>query len=70
MHPTKLLSPMEVAEILGVTVQTLAVWRCADRYPLRYVKVGSRVRYRPADVERFLERRANTDGATGEAGRK
>jgi excisionase family DNA binding protein len=70
MQSTKLLVPAEVAEILGVSVQTLAIWRCADRYGLRYVKVGSRVRYWPADVERFLERRAKAGEAPAEAKRK
>lgn len=70
MQSTKLLTPAEVAEILGVTVQTLAVWRCADRYPLQYVKVGSRVRYRPTDVDRFVERRARAGAPTAIAGRK
>jgi len=50
----KLWSPEQVAEVLGVSKQTLAVWRCERRYPLAYVKVGSRVRYRPCDVQQFL----------------
>ena len=66
----RLWCPEQVAEILGVSKQTLAVWRCEQRYPLPYVKVGSRVRYRPADVERFLERRAKAGEAAAEAGHK
>jgi excisionase family DNA binding protein len=50
----KLWSPEEVADVLGVSKQTLAVWRCEQRYALPYVKIGSRVRYRPADVQQFM----------------
>lgn len=57
MHPEKLLMPSEVADLLGVTTQTLAVWRCERRYVLPYVKVGSYVRYRPADVDQFIATR-------------
>lgn len=53
----KLLSPQEVSAILGVTVQTLAVWRATKRYPLQYVKSGGRVRYRENDVEEFINSR-------------
>lgn len=51
---TQLLTPEVVAEWLGVTPHTLAVWRCSKRYPLAYVKVGSNVRYRAKDVEAFI----------------
>jgi len=57
----KLLSPEQVADILGVSKQTLAVWRCERRYPLTYVKVGSRVRYRQDDVQRFVESRLEAE---------
>ena len=52
-----LLTPEQVAARLGVSIQTLAVWCCAKRYPLTYVKVGSRVRYRLRDLEQFITRR-------------
>lgn len=60
MQSPRLLTPVEVAKLLGVTVQTLAVWRCERRYDLPYVKVGSYVRYRPADIELFIERGTQT----------
>ena len=53
--PTKLLPPETVADLLGVTLHTLAVWRCTHRYPLPYVKVGRCVRYRAADVQAFVD---------------
>lgn len=46
----KLLTPAQVAELLGVTEHTLAVWRCEQRYELPYMKCGRLVRYRADDV--------------------
>jgi predicted site-specific integrase-resolvase len=53
-----LLSPSEAARILGVSIQTLANWRAARRYPLTYIKVGGRVMYRLEDLEAFIEGQA------------
>ena len=49
-----LLSSADVAELLDVSERTLEFWRYAGKGPA-YVKVGKRVRYRPADVEAYLE---------------
>ena len=54
MTNIKLLTPQEVSEILGVSVETLNVWRATKRYPLPYVKSGRLVRYQLADVEKFI----------------
>lgn len=57
LNHQKLLTPQEVARLLRVKVETLANWRCNDRYPgLPYIKIGSRIRYRWADIEAFLEK--------------
>jgi len=58
---TKLLTADEVAEILGVTSHTLAVWRSTGRYALRYVKTGRLVRYRTADLDSFIELRSKSN---------
>ena len=56
-------TPEETAARLGLTnPDTLAVWRCTKRYPLPWVKIGSRVRYRASDVEVFIA--ANLHGTT------
>lgn len=52
-----MLTPEQAAARIGVSPKTLGIWRCTGRYNLPYVKAGSRVRYRPADVETFLQRR-------------
>lgn len=52
---TKLLTPTEVSEKLGVKLATLAAWRHHQRYQLPYVKIGSRVAYKAGDVEEFIE---------------
>jgi excisionase family DNA binding protein len=51
----KLLTPEQTAEILGISSETLNVWRCTKRYPLPYVKVGRLVRYRMSDLNQFIE---------------
>ena len=60
----KLLTEAEAADYLGVEPQTLCAWRCTRRYNLPFIKVGRLVRYRPEDVEAFLEER--TVGAVRE----
>jgi hypothetical protein len=51
-----LLSREETAAFLGIQVNTLAVWALHQRYPLPYVKVGRRVKYRLSDVLSFIEK--------------
>lgn len=59
---TQLLKPSEAAERLGVSVNTLESWRCRKTYPLRYVKVGSKVFYTERAIQAFLEERTVTPG--------
>jgi excisionase family DNA binding protein len=53
---SKLLTPEQVSDLLGVNKHTLAVWRCNGRYDLPYIKAGRLVRYRESDVSSFLDR--------------
>jgi len=57
LNPDPLLSPKEAADYIGVTVQTLSVWRSTQRYPLPFVKSGAKVFYRRSALEKFLESR-------------
>ncbi|MCU0118579.1 helix-turn-helix domain-containing protein [Pseudomonas sp. B2M1-30] len=61
---TDLLTPDQVAATLGLSHRTLAAWRSSRRNPLPYVKVGSRVRYRPKDVSTWLESRTHRSAAS------
>ena len=49
-----LLTPAETAAALRVSVGTLAQWRFHKRYDLPFLKIGSHIRYRQEDVEKFL----------------
>lgn len=59
-----LLAPIEAARYIGVTENTLSVWRCVGRYAIPFIKVGRLVRYRQSDLETWLESRTHTNGAT------
>ena len=50
-----LLTPHDVAKVLGITTKTLRIWRYTKRYYLPYMKVGQLIRYRPEDVTGFIE---------------
>lgn len=52
----------EAAEYIGVTSDTLNVWRCEKRYPIPYIKVGSKVFYWKRDLDAFLESQTVRDG--------
>lgn len=49
----KLIGFKEAAEILGVQVGTLRGWVFQRKIP--YVKVGRLVKFRPEDIEQFIE---------------
>ena len=49
-----LLTREEAAEYLRVTPGTLAVWASTRRYELPFIKCGRAVRYRKADLDRWL----------------
>lgn len=53
----RLLTPEEVAQWLGIEVETLNVWRATNRYDLAYIKVGRLVRYPIGSVQKFLDSR-------------
>lgn len=56
----ELLTPAETAALLRTSVGALAVRRCKKTINLPYVKIGHSVRYRRADIMRFLN--DNTQG--------
>lgn len=54
---TKLATPEEVADILGVPVTTLYAWRHHGKGP-QAIKVGRHLRYRHTDIETWLTQQA------------
>jgi excisionase family DNA binding protein len=67
MDLPELLTRPQAAAFLGVKPQTLSVWATTKRYGLPFIKVGSLVRYRRSDLQRFLDQR--TIGGADEARR-
>lgn len=49
-----LLTAVDVSQALGVTTGQLAQWRHLGRGP-RFIKQGRFVRYRPADIDAWLD---------------
>lgn len=47
-----LLKPEDVAQMLGVKLQTIRYWAYSRRIP--YIKVGNRLRFDPSHLDRWL----------------
>jgi len=48
-----LVNTKNAAELLGVSVGTLEVWRSTGRHNLPFYKVGRHVKYRLSDLENW-----------------
>jgi excisionase family DNA binding protein len=59
-NSSRMLTRAEAAEFLGVRPQTLAVWSSTGRYSLPFARIGRCVRYRLADLQKFVEARTAT----------
>lgn len=57
----RLLTTKEAAEVLNLSEQTLRNWRSTGLVKVPYVELGSAVRYRVSDLEKYIER--NTVGS-------
>jgi len=66
----KLLTPKDVSEITGLSVETLAQWRSQKRGP-KYAKISRNcVRYRQSDLDGWVsERIVRTDQEVSSGGR-
>ena len=58
-----LLTDEQATEFLQVAPGTLAVWRATKRHGLPYLKLGRSVRYRKADLEKWLQSRTVSPAA-------
>ena len=55
--PAAEFSNGEAAAYIGVTPGTLEVWRCRNRYRIPYLRIGRHIRYRRADLDKWLDSR-------------
>ena len=59
---TRALTEREVAELLGLSVATLRVWRHRGTVP-RFLRLGRAVRYLPSDLADFVRASAVDTGS-------
>jgi len=52
---SELLDPGAAADLLTISRNTLACWRCTKRAPLPFLRFGRVIRYRKSDVLAFIE---------------
>lgn len=65
-QPTaNLMTQQQAAAYLGVSHKTLEFWRRGNEGPT-YVRIGQRVRYRPADLDQYIESRKTVPGEGSE----
>ena len=51
-----LLTVKETALLLNIQPQTLAVWRHRRKFTLPWVTVGSSIKYKLEDIQKFIEK--------------
>lgn len=56
--PEKLLKPQELADWLGVPLETVYAWATRKQGPPR-IRVGRHLRFRRVDVERWLDQQTD-----------
>ena len=59
MNKPNLLTSEQAADYICVAPDTLAVWRCTNRYDIPYIKIGRKVRYNELDLLAFIEQRTH-----------
>ena len=64
MKPSPLLTIDQVAEYLGVTRQRLYAWRHEGRGPTAIQLEGRLLRWRPEEIDAWLERQQGNNGQT------
>ncbi len=68
LTPETLMTPQQAAQVLGLSVKTLATWRSTGRHALPFIRCGGRVRYRHSDVAAWLESQSRTSTAAAVKG--
>ena len=59
---TKLLTPQQIAEILGVKPSTIYQW--THQWYIPHVKLGRLVRFKEAEVTSWIDKRSNSGRKT------
>lgn len=67
LTPEALLTPVQAAQTLGLSVKTLATWRSTGRHALPFIRCGSRIRYQRTALYAWLASRQRTSTAAQEA---
>jgi excisionase family DNA binding protein len=52
--PPAVLSTEQAGQYLNLAPSTLTTWRCTHEVALPFVRLGRRIVYRRADLDRFL----------------
>jgi len=55
----KLINVSELAQVLGVSIQTIYTWVSQRRLP--FVKVGRRTMFNPEEIERWIKMRSRRE---------
>ncbi len=61
-----LVDTKQAAKILDVSPHTLDVWRATNRYPLPFVRIGRKIRYRLSDLYAFINLNVCNSGVADE----
>ncbi|MBL0184914.1 MAG: helix-turn-helix domain-containing protein [Candidatus Obscuribacter sp.] len=57
---SELLTRREAATYLGISEQTLAIWKFTGSSNLPYIKIGRLVKYKKSDLDAFIEKNHKT----------
>jgi excisionase family DNA binding protein len=66
----ELLTALQAADLLGLSVETLDHWRMIPCRGPAFVKMGRAVRYRRADLLAFIRRSRRTSTAASPSGER
>ena len=68
LAPEDLLTPEHAAQMLNLSVKTLASWRSCGRHSLPFIRCGGRIRYRRGDLAAWLHARQSTSAVAAVKG--
>lgn len=66
----KLITQRALSDLLGRSIKSLERDRQTGRFALPYVRLGRKIMFRRADIEKFLDQSTDTQGCVTEDNRK